>query len=461
MTVHGHIHPPVFSASAKGTFRILTLGCKVNQYESAHLHESLEKAGWMPARDGEPALLTAVNTCVVTAQAARQSRQALRKAIRRHPQGLVAALGCYAQAFPEELLSMEGLSFIADNRSKPFVADRLIQAASQKGQILCLQGFEPGTPFAFQPLENFPGRTRAYLKIQDGCESCCSYCIVPLTRGPYRSLAPERVLAMLETFARKGFREVVLTGIHLGKYGVDLPGGWVLASLLDRILRERYPLRIRLSSVEPNEMGRDLIEMVASGEGLCRHFHIPLQSGDSQILKRMNRRFTREAFAGLIEALYAAIPEGAIGVDVMAGFPGEDQGAHHNTCSLLRDLPVSYLHVFPYSPRPGTPAVAFPDPVPGEVIRQRARELREIGHQKRRRFYAGFLHTQVSVLVEGGGAGNQDMGHGTTDNYLPVRFEGQAREGDLVGVHLRSLGSDGLEGVFSPSHRVEASDLHG
>jgi len=404
------------------TFRIITLGCKVNQYESAYLTEALIRAGWGVADKDRTADVTIVNTCIVTQRAAHQSRQAIGKAIRENPGGYVAAVGCYAQVFPEELSRIEGLDLIADNRMKAAVPDALFKGEPFPGTVCLLKPFEPGARFDGMPIEGFPGRARAYVKIQDGCESFCSYCIVPSTRGPCRSLDPARVLEILAALSRKGYGEVVLTGIHLGRYGADLARDVDLVSLLRRIGREGFPLRIRLSSIEPNELKEDLIDMAAAEPWLCRHFHIPLQSGDDGILRRMNRRYAVREFMGTVEAISRRIPHVAIGVDVMVGFPGEDEAAHHNSYSVLKELPISYLHVFPFSPRPGTPASRFKERIPWNEIKDRAARLRMLGDQKRLLFFESCLSGEFPVQVERWESRERGIMMGRSDNYLPVVF---------------------------------------
>jgi len=460
-------------------FRIITLGCKVNQYESAYLEEALAGAGWLVAGGDESADVAIVNTCIVTRRAAHQSRQAIRKAIRENPSGVVAAVGCYAQVFPEELSQIEGLGLIADNRMKAGVPGFLLSIVSgrQEGRsdrgrsslkdehptsdierptshglktgnrhpvstieypasrtgvdmiagvsyqpALLLKGFEPGTRFDAMEIRRFPGRARAYLKIQDGCESFCSYCIVPFARGPCRSLPPEKVIRMLETLSDQGYGEAILTGIHLGKYGVDLGEGMDLVSLLRRIGREGFSLRIRLSSIEPNEVAMGLIEMAASEPWLCRHFHLPLQSGDDRVLHRMNRHYRAREFADAVETIYEKIPHAAIGVDIMAGFPGEDSGAFDVGYLLLKDLPVSYLHVFPFSPRPGTAAYRFKGRVAPDEIKERAARLRALGEVKRRLYYERCLNKEFPVIAERWESRERGLMLGTSDNYLPVVF---------------------------------------
>ena len=445
-------------AGLRRTYKIITLGCKVNQYESAFVEESLSRAGWHRVANGSSPDVLVVNTCIVTHKGAHQSRQAIRKAIRENPGSFVAAIGCCPQVFPEELETIEGLNLIANNRIKAQIPRLLMERSSRNEKTLMLPPFEPETPFDPLDIDNFPGRTRAYLKIQDGCRSFCTYCIVPYARGPYRSLAPEKVLGALERFADRGYREVVLTGIHLGKYGVDLANQMDLKGLLQRVGKEGLPLRLRLSSLEPRELDVNIIEMAASEKWLCPHFHIPLQSGDDHILKRMNRNYTTREFAEKIETIHTAIPQGAIGVDVMCGFPGEDNTAHANGVSLLRDLPVSYLHVFPFSPRKGTPAWNFKDKVEIDTIKQRASELRALGQEKRMLFYESCLDRVFDVLVEGPHAKDKTLMTGAGENYLPFVFPRDDRlRGHVVRMRaVRMAGDKVLGKIQKPQSTIKS-----
>jgi threonylcarbamoyladenosine tRNA methylthiotransferase MtaB len=401
------------------TFKIITLGCKVNQCESAYLREALVQAGWVPAERGGPADAIVVNTCIVTQRASYQSRQAIRRAIREDPSGLIAATGCYAQTFPQELSSIEGLDLIAGNALKGLL-HKVLQDCRKGGRTCLPQGdFGDSLSEEILPLSE---RTRSFLKIQDGCDSFCSYCIVPFSRGPLRSLEPLKAVALLRSLSEERYKEVVLTGIHLGKYGVDLSPATSLKDLLTLIGKQRLPLRIRLSSVEPKEVAPDLIRMAASEEWLCRHFHIPLQSGDNKILRRMNRNYTSEEYARLAESIHSQIPLAAIGVDIMAGFPGEEEKAHRNTYDLLKDLPVSYFHVFPFSPRQGTAAWDFKDKVGERVIKKRAEALRFLGQKKRESFYRSCVGKTFQVLAEGLDRSGAGRIKGLSDNYLPVLF---------------------------------------
>ena len=434
------------------SFKIITLGCKVNQYESAYLKDSLLKAGWYEASKHEKADITLINTCIVTRKASYQSRQALRKAIRENPAGMTAAIGCYGQVFPDELSKIPGLNLITGNTVKGQLPDILINRLHDGQQHLISEGFNSDETFEALPLKGFLNRTRAFLKIQDGCRSFCSYCIVPFARGPVRSLYPAKVLSMLKSLSNEGFKEVVLTGIHLGMYGTDLDHDMDLKVLLTLIKREGLPMRIRLSSLEPTEINRDLIDMMASEEWLCRHFHVPLQSGDDRILKRMNRDYTAREFARLVERIHEKIPLAAIGLDTMAGFPGEDDRAHQHTCSLIHELPVSYLHVFPFSPRKGTAAAGFSDQVNQSVIKERAAELRTLGEKKREAFYRSCLGKEFLVLAEGWHSERGKMIKGLSDNYLRVIFPSpEFIKNSLMQIRMESLGKNVIIGSPIPN----------
>ncbi len=440
------------------TFKVLTLGCKVNQYESAFLEECLKDAGLRKTLPGETAKLVVINTCTVTAEASHQCRQTIRRAMRENPGALVAAVGCYVQAFPEELMDIEGLWLASGNKSKKDVPVLLLEALrAGSGLTRGIAAFEKDEHFESMPVMKFSNRARAFLKIQDGCDGLCSYCIVPRARGPSRSLPPAEVLSGLRRMAEGGCREVVLTGIHLGRYGADLNPPLSLLHLMELIGNLALPLRIRLSSIEPKEVERGLISMVRRESWLCKHFHIPLQSGDTNILKAMNRDYEPDEFASLLEDIRSLIPLAAIGTDVISGFPGETEKAHENTMSLLQRLPVTYLHVFPFSPRKGTSAAAmqgFPHP---SIRKQRTSELRALGLAKKSCFQNACIGSRLEVVYEGPSKDHRGFIRGTTDNYLnvisPAESIPRIKAVTLVRIE-KSLGSSMLAIPVSPSFPV-------
>jgi threonylcarbamoyladenosine tRNA methylthiotransferase MtaB len=403
-------------------FAVTTLGCRVNQYESESIAAALAEIGWRPAEAGERADFCIINTCTVTAKAAMQSRQAVRRAVREHGGPVLVATGCAVQVEPGVFEGLEGVHYVVDNTAKHRIHEILensagrIPAAPQpyRGKILHMRTLpEP-------PLPPLGGRARPYLKIQDGCEEFCSYCIVPHTRGPSRSLPPDAAMDRMHELQRNGAKEVVLTGIHLGRYGVDLRPQSSLPDLLERIEREGAMERVRLSSIEPGELSERIIRMAKQNRRLCPHFHIPLQSGDKSVLDRMRRPYSPEFFSALVRFIHREIPDAAVGVDVLAGFPGEDERAFENTCTLLEALPIAYLHVFPFSPRPFTPAARFDGKLPVAVIKERTRRLRGISRAKRGAFYGRQTGRVVEVVLENRRDGASGRLKGVSENYLTV-----------------------------------------
>ncbi len=405
------------------TFYIKTLGCKVNQYESDGVAASLEDKGMVRAKKGETCDVCIINTCAVTARAGMQSRQAVRKLARDNPGAKIIVTGCHAQTEPERI---------------PKIGDSLQVVCHQdKTRIIDHVFARPKTaPLAFKPPDHCPdnrfqsfekpvhgGMTRAYLKIQDGCNAFCTYCIVPYARGSSVSMPEHRVLQHLEALGQKEFNEVILTGIHAGLYGRDLRARSSLVRLIQTIQEKKPVHRIRLSSIEPNEIDDRLLELAVPSGILCDHFHIPLQSGDDTILKKMKRPYTAGFFTDTVLGIHEKLPSAGIGVDVLAGFPTETDQQFENTVNLIRKLPVSYLHVFPFSPRQGTPAFSFTPKVDESVIKARCSRLRELGRQKK----AAFIAANMGQTLEGVVQHKQDphTGHLTavTTNYLNVFLE--------------------------------------
>jgi threonylcarbamoyladenosine tRNA methylthiotransferase MtaB len=401
---------------------VATLGCKVNQFDSALLTERLRLKGFTVVPFGEGADVCIINTCTVTARTDYQSRQLVRRARKCCPGAGVVVTGCYAQVAPAELAEMPGVAAVVGNAEKDALPGFLGEILNDRGKILVGDIRRCGS-MPSGTADVFPGRTRAILKVQDGCDAFCTYCIVPFSRGRSRSLPPSDVLRQAVRFAESGYREVVLTGIHLGSYGSDLEPPVSLAGLLAGFDDIDGVDRVRLSSIEPMEVTPELISRIASSERLCRHLHIPLQRGDDRILKLMGRNYTGDQFRLLVEKLTAAVPDIAVGVDVMAGFPGEGEEEFRRTAALIEELPIAYLHVFPYSRRPGTPAADFPHQVPEEAKKQRASFLRSLGAKKRASFARRFVGKEVSVLVEGKADRQTGLMKGFTDNYIQVLIE--------------------------------------
>ncbi len=423
-----------------------TLGCKVNQCESAALASLLDAAGFQAAGKNQTADVVVVNTCTVTGKAAMQSRQTIRQAIRRHPGAKIVVTGCYAQTAPAEIQSIEGVSLVVGHADKLHIAQMLVQnqLRSHAPQLVHRPIAEPHT---FSPLPSIaPGnRTRAFLKIQDGCNAYCSYCIVPHARGRSRSMSMDEIRHHLQQLGALGYREVVLTGIHLGAYGRDFDPPLSLEALLSDIIPDCPGIRLRLSSIEPTEINDGILQYMAPAHPpVCPHLHIPLQSGDNTILKRMGRPYSRETFREVIQNAHRTLPQAAIGIDVLVGFPGESDSAFEQTYTLIEELPVCYLHVFPFSPRKGTPAAKFNEKVAEETIKARCVRLRQLGDRKKTIFYQSHLGKQVEVLVETAGDPLTGGAKGHSANYIPVIVrDGAVSANTIVSVRIEHMDEEG------------------
>lgn len=402
------------------TISIATLGCKVNQFESEALMDTLKQKGYALIPFEEGADITIINTCTVTHRADFQSRQLIRRALRSNPESMIIVTGCYPQVNPNAFLKMEGVRYILGNREKNQIPALL--SFMQRGEFPRVQvgNIQEETLFSEIPLHSFHRHTRAFLKIQDGCDGRCSYCIVPHARGPSRSLPPERVLENLTVMKEKGFKEVVLTGIHLGTYGLDLHPPFPLKKLLGELEKKETPDRIRLSSMEPGDFSSELISALSQSRKICPHLHISIQSGDDEILKKMNRGYDRSFLSRLIQELHETNPNLSIGADVIVGFPGETELNFRHTYELVESLPFSYLHVFPFSRRKRTPASQAPQRVDDEEIRRRAEIMRELGKQKRQTYTHQFLNQELSVLIEDRREKGSGRWKGLSRNYIPV-----------------------------------------
>ena len=405
---------------------ITTLGCKINQYESASFQSAFELRGCVIVPFGQTADVMIINTCTVTGKAGAQSRQLIRKAVRTNPSAKIVITGCHAQMAAQELIEMDELQdsqiCIVGNGNKHLLVDTALQERACDLSMLMGKILKK-TEICDLPVRRFNDRTRAFLRVQDGCNSYCTYCIVPYTRGPSRSLPAGEVLRQAEIFAREGHKEIVVTGIHTGMYGKDLKEGKDIASLLQDLCAATPAVRYRLSSIEPLEIRDELLTLMARQDNFMPHMHIPLQSGDDEILGRMNRRYMTQDFAAIITSCLQRVPDAAIGIDVLVGFPGETEELFANTESFLKKLDFTYLHVFPYSKRPGTPASTFKDQLAKTVKDERVARLRTLGEQKKVTFYSRYLGTVRQVLVEGK-RNAKGMLKGFTDNYIPVNLPG-------------------------------------
>ncbi len=408
---------------------ITTLGCKVNQFESAAFKTGFEAKGMtvISSKDeAEEADLVVINTCAVTAGAGAQSRQTIRQALRHNPSAKIIITGCYAEIAAKELSEEKELqgrtySLIGNNQKDGLVAGALNKQDATPEMVMGTIG--ETKEICRLPVRRFGERSRAYLRVQDGCESFCTYCIVPYTRGPSRSLPVGEVIEQARIFAEEGHKEIVLTGIHLGYYGKDLPGQNDLLSLLDKLTLATPETSYRISSLEPLEISESLLSLMQERRNIQPHLHIPLQSGNDAILAKMNRRYTTDQFREVINLCHNRLPDAAIGIDILAGFPGESNAHFNAAMDFLQSIYFSYLHVFPYSIRPGTASASFKGQIPKTIKDERVVQLRAISDKKKNTFYQSQLQQIRPVLVEGRRDSDR-MLKGFTDNYIAVRFDG-------------------------------------
>jgi len=431
------------------TVAVETLGCKVNQYETSYLLEVLKLAGYQIVSFRQRADIYIVHSCAVTARAGSQSRQLLRRARRANPDAMVVAAGCYAQLEGERIADERLATHILGNPGKLNILDWLNRPASFEQPCLALDR-SPRSCFKFEilPVSGMhTGRTRAMLKIQDGCDSFCSYCVVPHVRGRSRSLPVDLVLAQMEQLVCAGYQEIVLTGIHLGKWGRDFEPELSLSHLIERIGSQRRPSRLRLSSLEPDEFDSELLGVISSAPWICRHFHIPLQSADSEILARMRRPYNPQYYAELVSQIHSVFPDASIGADVLTGFPGESEKQFENTLTFIEDLPLSYLHVFPFSPRPGVAAARFPGLIHGVELKRRAAVLQALSRLKKRAFRERFIGRSLDVLIETGV--QPGLWEGLSDNYIRMFVHGNeiSCPGKRLQVKVRGFRGEDLEGT--------------
>jgi threonylcarbamoyladenosine tRNA methylthiotransferase MtaB len=434
---------------ATPTASIRTLGCKLNQYESEQMREQLESLGYRMVEYDHGADLCIVNSCTVTSRTDREARRLARGAKRLNPAAFVVMAGCYVEVAVEELSSVKEIDLLLSNHDKLRLSEFVPTAAKHP-----LPSSPASTPAL---ISSFSGHTRAFVKVQEGCDATCTYCIIPRARGGSRSVPVQRVLEQCRVLADAGHPEVALIGTHLGRYGQDLDEDVDLAALV-RMIAELPIRRIRLSSIEPREVTTDLLGMIRDGGRalercsaptvagkLCRHLHIPLQSGCDTVLARMNRPYDAAFYRDLVLAVRQASPDTCIGADVIVGFPGETDAEFETTRRFIEDLPLTYLHVFTYSERRGTPAADMPDQVDYEVRKSRNHILRAISEDKRERFAQSMVGKRLEVVVQQ--PAGEDRVMAISDNYLEVCVAGiAARSGELSCVTIQSAKGAVLQG---------------
>jgi threonylcarbamoyladenosine tRNA methylthiotransferase MtaB len=441
---------------------IITLGCKVNQAESASIEGELrEKGNEIVSFSNNPGTnrnrpdACIINTCTVTAKSDYQSRQMIRRAVRSGAK--VIATGCYAQLRPEELSGIEGIDLVLGNSEKGNIAEHLhrIMTSNVSGRergctspTVCIK--HPDTPMHLKT--HYSNRSRAFLKIQDGCNFSCSYCTVPRARGKSRSLGHEDLLCAVDTFSQDGYREIILSGIHIGSYGSDLQPKSTLLKIVKEITRAYPHIRFRLSSLDPREFRGEFLSLMKDGH-ICPHLHIPLQSGSDRMLKTMKRRYNTSFYENLINSIAADYPGISIGTDIIIGFPGESDDDFNSTAKLLERLPLSYIHVFPFSKRPDTVAADMKGQVRDEIKKNRVKRTLEIAQSKKNKYLRSHLAKELNVIVEEK-LTSDGYYRGISDNYIrPFIRTSNLKLGQTVRVKAVSFVDGNLMSIPSEERR--------
>ena len=430
-----------------------TFGCRLNQYDTESIRTLLEASGRYEAAgtDGAAVDVYVVNTCSVTARADASARKAVRRIHAEHPAAKIVVTGCYAQRAPEELAGLPGVSLVLGAADRGRVVDELEDVRPGEARIAVAPVSE-ARKFLEVPITEMLDRRRAFVKVQEGCNESCSFCIVPQTRGASRSRDPEAVLEQVRRLVDGGYPEVVVTGVHAGDYGLDLGGGGFgggrpLVDLIERILAVPGLERFRLSSIEPASVSDELVSLMAGEEKFARHFHVPMQSANDAVLARMRRRYTADGFRRLVERIAARVPDCGIGTDVICGFPGETDGAFQDTFDALAELPITYVHPFTYSPRPGSESAEWKDDVPADAKKRRVGALKRLSRDKNRAFRERHVGQVAGVLPEG-----PDR-PGWTDNYIRVEVDAAGPAlpdppaDGVIPVTLEALTPDGMRGT--------------
>jgi threonylcarbamoyladenosine tRNA methylthiotransferase MtaB len=427
-----------------------TLGCRLNQVDTEGMKTALgaslpaEIVGW-----DEEADVYVLNSCTVTGKADQECRRLARQVKRRHPRCKVIVAGCYAQTQPEDLAALPEIDGVVGNTAKDSIARWLPELLAGEGSVIRVDAFDRDLDFSAPVIDDFDGRSRAFVKVQDGCDLRCAYCLIWKARGPARSRPVDGVLEQLRVLAGRGFREVVLAGVHLGHYGRDRNGDPGLPGLLRRVVDAFPDLRVRLSSIHPDELDDALLGLLAGHPQLRPHLHISLQSGSDAVLERMNRPYrsvhARDAVARAVDR----VPDMGLGADLIVGFPGESEDEFAATVAMVEDLPFSYLHVFRYSPRPGTAAAAMPVVHP-ETVSERGRILRRLAGRKKEAFGRSLVGRSREAVVESvardPSGRTAELRRGTTDNYAPVLLPGGHEPGTLVRFTATSWDEGTLRG---------------
>ncbi|MBU9722511.1 MULTISPECIES: tRNA (N(6)-L-threonylcarbamoyladenosine(37)-C(2))-methylthiotransferase MtaB [Bacillaceae] len=419
-----------------------TLGCKVNHYETEAIWQLFQHGGYEKAEFEQAADVYVINTCTVTNTGDKKSRQVIRRAIRRNPEAVVCVTGCYAQTSPAEIMAIPGVDIVVGTQDRHKLLGYIEQYQKEREPINGVGNIMKARVYEELDVPEFTDRTRASLKIQEGCNNFCTFCIIPWARGLMRSRKPEDVISQAKQLVEAGYKEIVLTGIHTGGYGEDMKD-YSLARLLQDLEQVDGLKRIRISSIEASQITDEVIRVIDESEKVVRHLHVPLQSGSNSVLKRMRRKYTTEFYFDRVEKLKKALPGLAVTSDVIVGFPGETAEEFQETYDFIRKIGYSELHVFPYSKRTGTPAARMEDQVEDEVKNERVHKLIQLSEQLAKEYASKYEGEVLEVIPEEKDKENPDSNYyiGYSDNYLKVKFPAdESMVGKIVKVKIEQAG---------------------
>lgn len=425
------------------TFNIITLGCKVNQYESEAVEEIFEARGYK--KKEENADIYVINTCTVTNMSDRKSRQMISRARRDNPEAVIAVMGCYSQVKPEEVSQIEGVDIVLGSRNKEEVVDLCEDVLQNKGAIDKVLSLSETKTIEDLEISNQEAMTRAYMKIQDGCNMYCSYCLIPYARGNISSRDMESIKNEAKRLAQNGYKEIVLTGIHVSSYGKDLKNGTSLIDVIEEVANTDGIERIRLSSMEPRHITRDFLERMKATKKACDHFHLSLQSGSDDILKAMNRKYDTKIFKEKVDLIREVFPNAGLTTDIIVGFPTETDENHEETKNFVKDIKFAKTHLFKYSKRDGTKAATMKPEVDGNIKKERLKELEEIEQVNKREFLEKQIGKTLSVLFES----KSDMDgykSGYSTNYLRVNVKDEIKDNEIRNCLITEIKNDELIG---------------
>ena len=421
-----------------------TLGCRVNQYESEAMAEKFIREGYEVVDFDQFSDVYVINTCTVTNMGDKKSRQIISRARRKNPEAIIAAVGCYSQMSPKEVSEIPGVDVVLGTRNKGDVVYYVHKAKDEGKSQVHVQGVLQNKVFEDLKIEDYQDKTRAFLKIQDGCNRFCTYCTIPYARGSVCSKDPNKVISEVKELAKNGFKEVILSGIHTASYGLDLEGNVNLISIIEEIEGIEGIERIRIGSIEPAFFTPEVIEKIKGFKKLCPHFHLSLQSGCDATLKRMNRRYTAKEYEDSVNLLRETMPDVSISTDVIVGFPGETEEEFNETYEFLKRIKLTKTHIFKYSPRKGTKAADMPNQIDGNIKDERSKKLIELNDINEKAFIEKFIGKEMDVLMEQEVKGKEGIYEGYTRNYIKVEAPCLAANitGRIIDVKLEKAEGD-------------------